>query len=257
MVTTVEMPKLGNTVEDCLIAAWRKHKGDTVAAGDVIAEIETDKTNFDLTAPVDGVLLETFFEEGALVPVFTVICAIGAAGDKVDAAARRPPAAGRRGCRRAGQRPGRAPAGSRWPEGAAPDVTAPRGTARRSPARAHRPGRNGAAPRARRSLSPRARRFAREHDIDPSSVEGTGPHGRALEDDLRRAAAHRARPASGPRGPWRPPARPAAGAGTGPARLDGGQASPGPPARPAPARCAGRPSPARRCPRSASASPSA
>jgi len=46
----------------------------------VIAEIETDKTNFDLTAPVDGVLLETFFEEGALVPVFTVICAIGAAG---------------------------------------------------------------------------------------------------------------------------------------------------------------------------------
>ena len=85
MATTVEVPKLGNTVEDCLIAAWRKHKGDTVAAGDVIAEIETDKTNFDLTAPVDGVLLETFFEEGALVPVFTVICAIGAAGEKVDA----------------------------------------------------------------------------------------------------------------------------------------------------------------------------
>src|ERR1039458_5175541 len=87
MVTTVEMPKLGNTVEDCLIAAWRKHKGDTVAAGDVIAEIETDKTNFDLTAPVDGVLLETFFEEGALVPVFTVICAIGAPGEKVGALA--------------------------------------------------------------------------------------------------------------------------------------------------------------------------
>ena len=68
MVTTVEMPKLGNTVEDCLIAAWRKHKGDTVAAGDVIAEIETDKTNFDLTAPVDGVLLETFFEEAPSSP---------------------------------------------------------------------------------------------------------------------------------------------------------------------------------------------
>ncbi|MGO9657116.1 MAG: biotin/lipoyl-containing protein, partial [Acidimicrobiales bacterium] len=71
MVTSVEVPKLGNTVEDCLLSAWRKHKGDIVAAGDVIAEIETDKTNFDLTAPVDGVLLETFFEEGALVPVFT------------------------------------------------------------------------------------------------------------------------------------------------------------------------------------------
>ena len=92
MVTTVEMPKLGNTVEDCLIAAWRKHKGDTVAAGDVIAEIETDKTNFDLTAPVDGVLLETFFEAGALVPVFTAICAIGAAGEEVER--RAPPAGG-------------------------------------------------------------------------------------------------------------------------------------------------------------------
>jgi pyruvate/2-oxoglutarate dehydrogenase complex dihydrolipoamide acyltransferase (E2) component len=73
MATTVAVPKLGNTFEDCLIAAWRKHKGDTVSAGEVIAEMETDKTSFDLTAPVDGVVLETYFEEGALVPVFSVI----------------------------------------------------------------------------------------------------------------------------------------------------------------------------------------
>ena len=84
MATAVEMPKLGNTVEDCLLAAWHKHKGDEVRAGDLIAEIETDKTSFDLTAPVDGVLLETFFEEGALVPVFTPICAIGAKGESAE-----------------------------------------------------------------------------------------------------------------------------------------------------------------------------
>src|ERR1039458_420876 len=78
------MPKLGNTVEDCLLGACRKHKGDAVAAGEVIAEIETDKTSFELTAPVDGVLLETFFEEGALVPVFTAVCAIGSMGENVN-----------------------------------------------------------------------------------------------------------------------------------------------------------------------------
>ena len=37
MVTSVEVPKLGNAVEDCLLSAWRKHKGDIVAAGDVVA----------------------------------------------------------------------------------------------------------------------------------------------------------------------------------------------------------------------------
>ena len=91
MATVVEMPKLGNTVEDCLLATWHKHAGDEVRAGDLIAEIETDKTTFELTAPIDGVLLETFFAEGALVPVFTPICAIGDLGES--AAALRPVAA--------------------------------------------------------------------------------------------------------------------------------------------------------------------
>src|SRR5579875_2075153 len=79
------MPKLGNTVEECLLAAWRKQPGEPVTAGEVIAEIETDKTNFELTAPADGTLLRTFFEEGALVPVFTTIAVIGAAGEDAEA----------------------------------------------------------------------------------------------------------------------------------------------------------------------------
>src|ERR1019366_5756297 len=84
MATAVEMPKLGNTVEECLLAAWRKQRGDTVTEGDVLAEIETDKTTFELTAPTDGVLLETFFEAGALIPVFTTVCVIGAVGESVE-----------------------------------------------------------------------------------------------------------------------------------------------------------------------------
>jgi pyruvate dehydrogenase E2 component (dihydrolipoamide acetyltransferase) len=83
MATPVELPKSGNTVEECVIARWVKRKGDVVSAGEVVAEIETDKATFELTAPVDGTILDTFFEEGAIVPVFTTVCVVGRAGESV------------------------------------------------------------------------------------------------------------------------------------------------------------------------------
>src|SRR5215471_15942256 len=81
MATPVEAPKLGNTVEECLISRWVKRKGEKVAAGDVVVEIETDKATFEVTSPVDGVLLDSFFDEGALVPVFTNLFVVGEAGE--------------------------------------------------------------------------------------------------------------------------------------------------------------------------------
>jgi len=158
MAIPVEVPKLGNTVEECLIAKWRKHKGEQVSAGEVVAEIETDKATFEVTAPADGTLIETFFDEGALVPVFTNLFVIGAAGENVDAF--RP-----QGAAAATEAPPTAPP-------AAPKVDRP--VARPVPA----------APSG--SLSPRARRFAAEHDFHPASVTGSGPVGRVLEDDLRK-----------------------------------------------------------------------
>src|SRR5918994_1526260 len=83
MATAVELPQLGNTVEECLITRWVKRKGDPVSPGDVVAEIETDKTTFEITAPVEGIVLETFFDEGALVKVFTNIFVIGEPGESV------------------------------------------------------------------------------------------------------------------------------------------------------------------------------
>src|SRR5437764_12366072 len=85
MATPVEAPKLGNSVEECLISRWVKRKGDAVSAGDVVAEIETDKATCEVTSPIDGVLLESFFDEGALVPVFTNIFVVGAAGESAEA----------------------------------------------------------------------------------------------------------------------------------------------------------------------------
>ncbi len=156
MAIPVEVPKLGNTVEECLIAKWRKHKGETVSAGEVVAEIETDKATFEVTAPADGTVLETFFDEGALVPVFTNLFVIGEAGENADAF-----------------RPQRAAAPEAIPTTTPEAPKADRQAARPAPAEPSG------------SFSPRARRFAQEHDFHPPAVTGSGPAGRVLEEDLR------------------------------------------------------------------------
>ena len=84
MATPVEAPKLGNTRRRVPDQPLDQAQGRTVAAGDVVAEIETDKATFEVTSPVDGVLLESFFDEGALVPVFTNIFVVGDAGETVE-----------------------------------------------------------------------------------------------------------------------------------------------------------------------------
>jgi pyruvate dehydrogenase E2 component (dihydrolipoamide acetyltransferase) len=158
MATPVEVPKLGNSVEECIIGRWLKHAGDTVAAGDAVAEIETDKTTFEVTAPVAGTLLATFFDEGAVVPVFTNFFVIGKAGESAEAF-----------------RPGGAAAPAASP------AAAPEPVAVAAAALAATPSVNGGA-----RMSPRARRFAEVNDFHPASVIGSGPGGRILEEDLRK-----------------------------------------------------------------------
>jgi pyruvate dehydrogenase E2 component (dihydrolipoamide acetyltransferase) len=160
MATPVEMPKLGNTVEDCLLSKWMRAKGDAVSAGDVIAEIETDKATFEVPAPVGGVLLEAFFPEGALVPVFANICAIGEPGENVSEFA---PKAEASGSDSAAVPPALADPGiDRAPRGQ-PDE----------------------AQQQQVFVSPRARRFAADHAMGTEGVRGSGPGGRVLEQDLR------------------------------------------------------------------------
>jgi pyruvate dehydrogenase E2 component (dihydrolipoamide acetyltransferase) len=83
MATPILMPKQGNSVESCLIVAWKKQKGDTVNTGDVLCEVETDKAVMDVESTASGVLLETFFAEGDDVPVQTVIAVVGESGENV------------------------------------------------------------------------------------------------------------------------------------------------------------------------------
>ena len=161
MATPVELPKSGNTVEECVIGRWVKQAGDAVSAGDVLAEVETDKATFEITAPVGGTLLVTFFPEGALVPVFTTVCVIGEPGEAVAS-----------------------------PEPVAPTAVsaslqplAP--TARASHTASPEPPSQSA--RASGHLSPRARRFAAQRGFELTAIVGSGPGGRVLEQDVRTA----------------------------------------------------------------------
>jgi pyruvate dehydrogenase E2 component (dihydrolipoamide acetyltransferase) len=163
MATPVEAPKLGNTVEECLVAKWLKRKGDPVSAEETVVEIETDKATFEVAAPVGGTVLETFFAEGALAPVFTNLFVIGEPGENVEAF--RP--------KLAEPVPAKAEGGVSPAPGPRPPAPGPRSLA---------PDPRPLAP----VLSPRARRFAEERGFHPASVAGSGPGGRVLEDDLRK-----------------------------------------------------------------------
>jgi pyruvate dehydrogenase E2 component (dihydrolipoamide acetyltransferase) len=166
MATPDEMPKLGNTVEECILATWKKKRGESVSEGEILAEIETDKATFELAAPVAGTLLEVFFGEGALIPVFTKICVIGSPGESFEQF-----------------RPGEkaappAPARAQETPAAAP---APAGGRVISPAPVEASGET--------FLSPRARRLAADRGYLPALPAGSGPGGRILERDLRAAYA--------------------------------------------------------------------
>src|ERR1700709_635317 len=81
----LQMPKLSDTMTEGTLVAWKKKKGDKVAAGDVIAEIETDKATMEWEAPEEGVLTEIFVEEGGKVSVGDKLAFIGEEGESAPA----------------------------------------------------------------------------------------------------------------------------------------------------------------------------
>src|ERR1700722_10259912 len=78
----ITMPKLSDTMTEGTLVAWKKKKGDAVAAGEVLAEIETDKATMEWESPDDGVLTEVYVKEGEKVPVGTAIGCVLGKGEK-------------------------------------------------------------------------------------------------------------------------------------------------------------------------------
>src|SRR5919106_596920 len=79
----IQMPKLSDTMTEGTLVAWKKKKGDNVSAGEVLAEIETDKATMEWESPEDGTLSEIYVEEGGKVNVGDKIAFIGGEGEEV------------------------------------------------------------------------------------------------------------------------------------------------------------------------------
>ena len=93
MAFELKMPQLGLTMEEGTVSKWVKHEGDSVKAGDVVAEITTDKLTNELTSEVDGTLLKIVAQEGDDVPVKGTLAWIGQPGEQVGDAPAAPAAA--------------------------------------------------------------------------------------------------------------------------------------------------------------------
>jgi len=83
MAIKIEMPKLSDTMEEGVIAKWNVKEGDTVEAGDIIAEVETDKATMEVEAFDPGTILKILVEEGEAVPLGGLMAVVGEEGEDI------------------------------------------------------------------------------------------------------------------------------------------------------------------------------
>ncbi|GAA0591574.1 pyruvate dehydrogenase complex dihydrolipoamide acetyltransferase [Caenispirillum bisanense] len=167
MATQILMPALSPTMTEGKLAKWLKKEGDTVAAGDIIAEIETDKATMEFEAVDEGVLGKILVADGTdgvqVNQPIAILLEEGEDASALDQAAASP-----------------APAKA---EPAAPAAEAPK------PAQAQAPAAAPAAKGDRVFASPLAKRIAREAGLDLAQVTGSGPKGRIVKADVEKAKA--------------------------------------------------------------------
>ena len=167
----VIMPKMGDAMEEGTLLQWLKQDGETVKSGDLIAEIETDKSNVEIEAEDAGVL-HLKAEPGAVLPVGTVIALIGE-----DAAVAAPKAAAAAPAQAATP----SASAARKDESAAEyDTPIGQSALAAAPAPSVARGGNGT----RLKASPLARSVAKQRGLDIAQIVGTGPLGRIIEADV-------------------------------------------------------------------------
>ena len=161
MATSVVMPALEMAQETGKIVSWLKKEGESVAKGEILLEVETDKAVVEIEATADGVLAGIKSHEGDVVPVGRTIAWLVAPGEE-------PPV----------EAPAAAPAARAMT--AIPSQVVG--------ALYERPGRSQTAPTEAVQISPKARRLAKEKGVDISKISGTGPDGTITSDDVLKAA---------------------------------------------------------------------
>ncbi len=178
MPVVLEMPKLSDTMSEGTLLRWVKKEGDALAVGDVVAEIQTDKSLMEMTSFHDGVLHKILVPEGAAVALGGMMAVVLEDGEAT-------PTAAELAALTAPKAPKAADAGP------APASKAPTG---RAPAR---PGVKGD-PNARVKASPLAKKIAADRGMDLRSLSGTGPGGRIVRADVENAPAQGGRAAATP-----------------------------------------------------------
>ena len=162
MATAVIMPKQGQSVETCIITRWFKSKGESVSVGDILFSYETDKASFDLESPVEGVLLEVYFGDGAEVPVLVNVAVIGKDGETTDSF-----------------NPGHtnaSPASKTIIAAIAPETLESLKAVEIQPE-----------DETKIRISPRAKRMAENKGLDYNNLHGSGPNGRIIARDVEKA----------------------------------------------------------------------
>ncbi len=178
MAVDVVMPQMGESIFEGTITKWLKKPGDKVERDEPLFEISTDKVDAEIPSPSAGVLQEIKIPEGQTVPIQTVVAVIDGAGSAAATAPAAPPA-----------KPA-APAAPPVPTPAAAKPAAPAPQAPPPP-----PAAAPATPAASASVServhssPLVRRLAKEHNIDLTTLEGTGAGGRITKEDIEGAIA--------------------------------------------------------------------
>jgi len=174
MATKVFMEALSPTMEEGRLVKWVKAEGAAVKAGDILAEVETDKAVMELVARGDGVLRKQLIPEGTTAPVSSLVGVIAAADEDISALL------GGAGAPAAAAAPAAAPAATPVAPSAAPAVT----TAAPVPAAPA-----AAIPGGRVIASPLARRLAGDSGVNLGAVQGSGPGGRIVKRDIEQALA--------------------------------------------------------------------
>jgi len=180
-ITKVVMPKLSEAMESGKIIKWLKKEGDRVQAGDILAEVETDKADVEMEAFGGGVLRKILAQAGEKTPVGALIGVIAEPSDDISALLAGAPA------------PAAAPAAAPGPPGA--PVVAPIGAAPSPAVRTvtrPEPAPAAAVPAGvtagRVKASPLAKKIAAQSGVDLRLLQGTGPGGRIIRRDVEQAS---------------------------------------------------------------------
>ncbi|MXZ05608.1 MAG: 2-oxo acid dehydrogenase subunit E2 [Rhodothermaceae bacterium] len=160
MPIAIEMPKMTDTMEEGVLVEWSVEEGDKIAAGDVIAQVETDKATMDVEAYDDGVLLKKVAQAGDALPIGGLIAVLGEAGEDVSAILASHTAEDN-------EPPAPAETPTETPTPAPANVVASEVTVS-----------------GRVKASPLAKRMAADHGLQLTHLTGSGPGGRIIKRDV-------------------------------------------------------------------------